>query len=381
MSGKKGKDIATSMILDDLLDESETSDLPLNEEDFEGSLVLDDSRYYDLKESEESPHAQKQSKSSAELDPENKAFEEENLQMESESEAEAESDKDFHPSAESGHKGLTSTQANDRTLQLNESQIANFSALEKLATKDKGFNHKTLVLPERSGLASSSLPESASGSEEARRSVGRFSSSPSGTGMQPVVASLAQSENLRIAQNRILELEQRLEALRTENMDLATAGEIVRKKVDELRAKSDSAEKKYSLDISSLQNERDFLKASLDARDQEILNLKDQLEEMDVRLKSTLQKVRVRERELENRLELVKMESSAIIHNKDEFLLELKRQMDQLNMETDNYRNKTHELNRQLAEKQELLRRTVKALRLSLTMLEGSEDSSTKKVT
>lgn len=193
--------------------------------------------------------------------------------------------------------------------------------------------------------------------------------------------NLAQSENLRIAQNRILELEQRLEALRTENMDLATAGEIVRKKVDELRAKSDSAEKKYSLDISSLQNERDFLKASLDARDQEILNLKDQLEEMDVRLKSTLQKVRVRERELENRLELVKMESSAIIHNKDEFLLELKRQMDQLNMETDNYRNKTHELNRQLAEKQELLRRTVKALRLSLTMLEGSEDSSTKKVT
>src|SRR5690606_17266616 len=96
--------------------------------------------------------------------------------------------------------------------------------------------------------------------------------------------------------------------------------------------------------------------------------------EYEVRLSTNLQKIRVRERELENRLELVKVEGSALVRSKDEMILDMKRQIDQLNMELENYRNKGQELNQRLHEKQEMLRRTVKALRLALTMLEGGED-------
>jgi hypothetical protein len=42
----------------------------------------------------------------------------------------------------------------------------------------------------------------------------------------------------------------------------------------------------------------------------------------------------------------------------------------------DNYRNKGQDLNRQLGDKQDMLRRTVKALRIALSMLEGDEENS-----
>src|SRR4029077_10296116 len=93
-----------------------------------------------------------------------------------------------------------------------------------------------------------------------------------------------------------------------------------------------------------------------------------------LRISTNIQKIRVRERELENRLELVKMESAAVIRNKDEMILEHKRNIDQLNLELNNYRTKNQELNRLGNDKQEQLRRTVKALRLALSMLEGEEE-------
>ena len=95
------------------------------------------------------------------------------------------------------------------------------------------------------------------------------------------------------------------------------------------------------------------------------------VEELELRLSTNIQKIRVRERELENRLELVKMEGAALIRTKDEMILEAKRTIDQLNLELNNYRGKNQELNRQSNDKQETLRRTVKALRLALSMLEG----------
>ncbi len=107
------------------------------------------------------------------------------------------------------------------------------------------------------------------------------------------------------------------------------------------------------------------------ARDRELSDMKLKIEEYEMRLTSNLQKIRVRERELENRLELVKMESAAVVRSKDELILELKRQLDQLTSEIENYRTKSQELNKQISDKQDLERRTVKALRLALSLLES----------
>jgi hypothetical protein len=187
-------------------------------------------------------------------------------------------------------------------------------------------------------------------------------------------ASLAMSESVRVAQQRIFELEQEIERLRIENEQLAAAGETLRKRADELQADNELKATKLVDTKERLESEREILETSLKAKDRDLTELQLKNQEFEMRLSTNLQKIRVRERELENRLELVKMESTAVVRSKDELILDLKRQIDQLSIELDNYRAKGQELNRQVVEKQEMLRRTVKALRLALSMLEGGSD-------
>lgn len=214
-----------------------------------------------------------------------------------------------------------------------------------------------------------------SSEDKVRASVGRHSSMRAGVS-GGTEATLAQSESLRIAQGRIIELEEEIERLRTQNEELGAAAETLRRRADELLAINSRREADYQNAISSFDQEKNILTSSRDAMSRDLEHLRRKNEELELRISSNIQKIRVRERELENRLELIKMEGQALIRAKDDMILELKRQMDQLSLELNNYRTKNQELNRQTTDKQEMLRRTVKALRLALSMLEGDEDPS-----
>ena len=229
------------------------------------------------------------------------------------------------------------------------------------------------ILPSRS----ESLNLATSGQQKPvapRTSVGRFGLRGGLSSSSLSEASLMQSENFRIAQQKILDLEAETERLRQENEALAAAGETIRKNSDQLRAENEALNRKLEQAKETFLQEREILNASNSGKDRELKELKVKIEEYEVRLSSNLQKIRVRERELENRLELVKMESSAVVRSKDELLLDLKRRLDQAQIELENYRQKSQEIHKNMTEKQELLRRTVKALRLALSMLENEVD-------
>lgn len=208
-----------------------------------------------------------------------------------------------------------------------------------------------------------------------RASVGKFGAFRSSGPASASEAALAQSENLRIAQQRLTEFEQEIERLRLQNEELAAAGETLRRRTDELSASNQRRESDYQHAVSTFAQEKEILINSKEAVQRNFEELRQKNEELELRISTNIQKIRVRERELENRLELVKMESAALIRSKDEMILELKRQSDQLNLELNNYRTKNQELNRLTTDKQEMLRRTVKALRLALSMLEGEEEA------
>jgi hypothetical protein len=210
---------------------------------------------------------------------------------------------------------------------------------------------------------------------EVRASVGRPGAFRSLGAPTATEAALAQSESLRIAQSRILELENEIERLRLQNEELGAAGETLRRRADELLSENTKREHDYQFAVSTFEQEKSILSGTKEALQREVEIQKRKNEELELRISTNIQKIRVRERELENRLELVKMESAALIRAKDEMILDLKRQIDQLNLELNNYRTKNQELNRLATDKQEMLRRTVKALRLALSMLEGEEEA------
>ena len=218
--------------------------------------------------------------------------------------------------------------------------------------------------------------------------LGGGDKSPSGGGQRPQApspqfggyssaeAALKQSESLRIAQSRLSELEAELVKLRRDNENLAAAGETLRRRSDELLSKCESLDLQKREVERIAEEEKKVFRGQLQQKDREIVDFRNRLEELESRLELNFKKIRVRERELEHRLEIVRMESATLVSTKDKMLLELKRQIDQLTHENDFGKQKAQEVFNQYKDKQETIRRVVRALRIALTILEGDEDGS-----
>lgn len=210
---------------------------------------------------------------------------------------------------------------------------------------------------------------------EAKVSFG--AAKPQGKGGSQFDAQFAQAENLKFAQSRIIELEKDLEKIRKENEMLASANEIAKQKLEDLGHKIQQVEKLRNDLKYQNESELTIFKDGLVSKDAEIHRLRTKTEELESRLASDLKKIRVRERELENRLELSKLEKTALTRAKDETILELKRHIEHLSSELEGYQTKVIELNSKIEGSQEQFGRTVRALRLALANLEvNSENTS-----
>ena len=184
---------------------------------------------------------------------------------------------------------------------------------------------------------------------------------------------LKRADQLKIAQKRIHELENTVFAVRQENAGLSSEIETLKKRIEELSSSLDSTERRNRTKMESMSDERNLLEESLFQKSREYNNLKLKIEELKNRLAKDLKSVRVREIELENRLELVKQEKATLLKSKDEVILNLKRKTEHLMMDIDGYRKKAQLSQVQISEDEERIQRSVRALRLALGMLEGSD--------
>ncbi|MFN8943040.1 MAG: hypothetical protein ACK5WZ_00285, partial [Pseudobdellovibrionaceae bacterium] len=189
-------------------------------------------------------------------------------------------------------------------------------------------------------------------------------------------ASLLQADNLRIAQQRILELEKEIDDLRYENDQLGSAGDVIRQKYEELTTRNFQLEKERNDLAESFQTEIAILKGKIEFRDVELVKAKNKVDEFEQRLKQDFKKIRIREKELENRVELMKLEQSAIIKSKDEQILDLRRKVGQWEDEIEVYRAKVFEHNKTIENQQEQFKRAIRALRVAFSSLEGHGEST-----
>ncbi len=190
-----------------------------------------------------------------------------------------------------------------------------------------------------------------------------------------IEGNLGQAENLRMAQEKILALENENEKTRRQNEELIAATEIMKERSDLLTAQLTEYKGDRDNLEQSFKNELTLLKNHLVRKDAELRKAQFKVDELDSRLKFDLKKIRVRERELENRLELVRAEKNAISKNKDEQILDLRRKMDVMQMEVDSYRQKCVDLNKQIENSQDSFKRTTRALRLAMANLELQEEN------
>jgi chromosome segregation ATPase len=198
---------------------------------------------------------------------------------------------------------------------------------------------------------------------------------PSSQGAMMGDAQIGQAETLRIAQERMVELEKELEKLRAENETLSSANSSAKEQLDEALQKVAKLEREVSNSNALFASELEIHRDGASAKDAEITKLRRRTDELEGRLHQDLRKIRVRERELENRLELTKMEKESLLRTKDEAMLELKRKIDNLNFELQGYRQRVTDLNQKIESNADQFARTVRALRLALTNLEVNDSA------
>lgn len=272
------------------------------------------------------------------------------------------------------HSVKPEVESEDKTVSIqNDSAPSNAKAS---GTTDSSDKDQTLAVQ---GFANAKLGARHAVEPDAKVSIGQFrsaggSSRPGGV-FTSMDASLVQSDNLKMAQQRILALEKEVEKFRAENEELASAGEIIHTRVDEYAIRITALEKEKTEIEESHHSEVLILKGNLQYKETEVGKSRIKIEELETRLKADFKKIRVKERELENRLELVRAEKSALVRSKDEYILDMKRKIDQLQSELDNYRGKVLELNKTLESNQDQFKRTVRALRLALSNLEVKEEN------
>jgi hypothetical protein len=188
-------------------------------------------------------------------------------------------------------------------------------------------------------------------------------------------SNLKQSEYLRIAQKKINNLEDEISKLRRENEELGSAGETFKKLNDEYFMTIDGLKAKIRDQKLTFNQEVELLKRINLNKDKQITEFKQQVDEYKSRIDNNFQRVRKREKDLEHRLEIAKIEEVAVVKSKDQLILDLKRRIDELSQESDNFRKKSQENYKDLQKKQQVVRGVVRALRMALTKLEGDDDS------
>lgn len=196
---------------------------------------------------------------------------------------------------------------------------------------------------------------------------------PTTKNMGDLQEHLKSSNYLEVAQNRVLELEKEVQKLRRDGEQLAAAGKHFKELTETLKSQVKQAESNY-LNLQEIsKEEKKILMQSLEAKEIKISALQERVLDVEQRQGSHHENIRVRERELENRLEIMKSENEALTQSKDEMILELKKQLSSVNSDIEKYRLQNQKMMAKFESKEELLRRTVKALRIALTMLEGSQ--------
>ena len=194
--------------------------------------------------------------------------------------------------------------------------------------------------------------------------------------LSSMVGSSGSEATLALAQKRIDDLENKIASLENDKNGLVRAGDTFRKLNEEHLEQIQSLKKEVAHLTKTHRQENGLLKQINEDKGRQILDLKKHLDSLQAKIDGDIHGVRKREKDLEHKLEIAKMEEIAVVKSKDQLILDLKRRIDRIQMESENFRQKSQANYQQLQDKNRVIRGVVRALRIALTKLEGDSDST-----
>lgn len=192
----------------------------------------------------------------------------------------------------------------------------------------------------------------------------------------PMAPMKASDSNL--AQKRIHDLEREVDLLLEEKERFKISERASKKSAEDMLKKIAHLETQLSDLGKKLDEERSAAREKINERDHQISEMTEKVAGFEEAIQNDFKKIRVKERELQNRLEIMKAEHLASSRAKDEMILELKRQVEQMSMDLEAFNSKSEGQVKNVEKIQDRSRRSVKALRMALSLLEGEEADEMK---
>ncbi|MBI2606535.1 MAG: hypothetical protein HYW49_10705 [Deltaproteobacteria bacterium] len=155
----------------------------------------------------------------------------------------------------------------------------------------------------------------------------------------------------------------------------------LRHRVDALQSKVDAFERERAVAGQSMESEIDRARGELRAKSDRIRVLEeklkdshDQYEKLKERVRIDIRKIRVRERELESKLEILKRDSETLIVSRESKILELKRRIDVLEFNCETLLERAEAEKRNTLQALEREERARQALQGAMSILEGGAE-------
>ncbi len=255
-------------------------------------------------------------------------------------------------------------------------------AVDQLTTSEDLFSNNKASAREEKESSSNSQSKTKDKSHSAQDAVYLYSDNHSIDFKKEIPESISKdsfvltlSNHVTIAEKRIKELEADNNHLRFDNNKLLLAGETLQSSYDQLFDEHHTMKENYDEDRNSLFDQKKALEQAMAVQSAEIRNLRMKINTLEKHLNRDVQKIRIRERDLENRLQFKQKELDTIVREKDEDLISMKREVDSLRDQLHDAQDRVEKWMHQQSIEKDRSHRVSRALQMSLHLLQGEEGS------
>lgn len=168
----------------------------------------------------------------------------------------------------------------------------------------------------------------------------------------------------------VKKLSVQVESLNGKNRDLLTNLENTKRREESLRNDIQELKEKHEGEILLQKNDYEEKISRLGNVKSEASQLAQRQEEWKEKVKEDLKRIKLKEKELENKYELLKRDTQALLDSKDKHVLELKRKNDALDFELESFEERLRKANSVLSSIGSKKNKLLETLRIVMTLLE-----------